>query len=315
MELHLALKQIINIEGTSVLNEQRLINILSDLQAYETIPASKYIISCMINEGYIRQLLCLNNWGIDGVKLLDQFVQTTGFNANYAEKIWLSFAFAMNWIDDLANYSNNTFVKLPSSESIMPHTLLAPLPESNDDNPHLCFRKIPITGNVELFIHQLITLGYVVTQPYSDEYNIALLSGSFAGITNCQIIVVGTPATRITCRVVVSLPSKQVWYNLKSEYEDYKQKLTKKYGRPESYEYFMDPYSEGDGYELTALFSEHCHYMSFFKEQQVINGTVADIGTIVLKLSTDARVSLTYEDTINSDKGENEKNAIADDDL
>ena len=102
---------------------------------------------------------------------------------------------------------------------------------------------------------------------------------------------------------------------IRSEYEDYKQKLTKKYGSPESYEYFMDPYYEGDGYELTALSSEHCHYISFFKEQQVINGTVIDIGTIVLKLSTDARVSLTYEDTINSEKGENEKNAIADDDL
>ena len=48
MELHQALKQIINTDGQEILTQPRIVNILSDLQAYQSMPAAKYIISSMI---------------------------------------------------------------------------------------------------------------------------------------------------------------------------------------------------------------------------------------------------------------------------
>lgn len=107
MELHLALKQIVDTEGKSVLKEQRLINILSDLHAFETIPSSKYIISCMLKDGYLNQLISFNDWDINVKKNLNNFIQTTGFNKLYAEKVWQSIAFSLGWVNNVQDSDQN----------------------------------------------------------------------------------------------------------------------------------------------------------------------------------------------------------------
>ena len=72
------------------------------------------------------------------------------------------------------------------------------------------------------------------------------------------------------------MPENNNWYSLKSEYERFKVMFTKKYGKPDSYEYFTEPYEEGDGYEHTALSVGKCSYISFF---------TLPLGTISLRIS------------------------------
>ena len=55
---------------------------------------------------------------------------------------------------------------------------------------------------------------------------------------------------------------------------------------------------KGDGYELQALRNGKCNYVSFFK---TINGT------IMVEMSKDERLRLTYEDKINAEKDVKEK--------
>ena len=98
----------------------------------------------------------------------------------------------------------------------------------------------------------------------------------------------------------------QIWYSIKDKYEKIKNQLTKKYGKPESHEFFSDPYYEGDGYELQALSNEHCTWMSLFR---------TPIGSVSVSMSSESKVLVIYQDKINQEIRESEQNSIADDDL
>ena len=97
MELHQALKQIINTDGRDILTQLRVVNILSDLQAYQSMPAAKYIIASMINDGFMLKLLNLGMWNAKSEQLANQFVQTTGFQEDMVSVIFQSIAYGVGW--------------------------------------------------------------------------------------------------------------------------------------------------------------------------------------------------------------------------
>lgn len=312
MELHLALKLVAETEGISVLQEKRLINILSDLQAFDAIPASKFIISCMMNEGYIKQIKELNDWGLEGIKMLNQFVQATGFNDEYSTKIWNSFAFAFGFVDEMPNQT-----KMPNAVQNSTGVASSDVKVFNSDwdtdtNGRMLFKQIPICGDVNKFIEKLIAKGYQLVQPYDYMTHYGILTGSFAGVNGCQIVVGATPLTGYASHVMVFFPEQSTWLNIKLEYLKYKEKLTNKYGEPKSFEYFTDPYSEGDGYEMTALSCDHCTFASYFSDY-LTDGT--EIGQIAIMMSQSGQIIIDYQDKKNSDMSEAEKNEIAHDDL
>lgn len=111
MELHEALKQIINTSGTEVLTQLRVVNILSDLQAYQTLPSSKFIISSMINEGYMLKLLQKGKWDYRSERLITVFVNNTGFQHDLVSLVFQSVAVALSWkadvVLDSSSPSNN----------------------------------------------------------------------------------------------------------------------------------------------------------------------------------------------------------------
>ena len=80
MELHQALKLIADTEGFSVLSEKRLLNILNDLQAFGEMPSSRFIISSMINEGFIKSVVDIGERGAELQKALNAFNNKTGFS-------------------------------------------------------------------------------------------------------------------------------------------------------------------------------------------------------------------------------------------
>lgn len=97
MELHLALKNIVNLSGTSILKEQRLVNILADFNAYEDVPSAKFIIKTIIDEGYMEKLLANGKWDLNCDKLVDQFAVATGIVKDNVNYVFESLGFSLGW--------------------------------------------------------------------------------------------------------------------------------------------------------------------------------------------------------------------------
>lgn len=97
MELHLALKNIVNLSGTSILKEKRLINILADFNAYDDVPSAKFIIKTIIDEGYMDKFLANGKWDLNCDKLIDQFAAMTGMVKDNVSYVFESFGFSLGW--------------------------------------------------------------------------------------------------------------------------------------------------------------------------------------------------------------------------
>lgn len=167
---------------------------------------------------------------------------------------------------------------------------------------HLDFRGVPIDGRFDNFIVQMESIGYEIE--YKNDYG-AIMTGRFTN-KNVKLIVLSTPKTNTVWKVSVAFEEAVSWSSLKSSYKEYKQLYTKKYGIGDSYEFFIDPYYDGDGYELQALELEKCRYMTFF---ETTNGTIA------IELNKSKCLQIGYEDKINSKLAENEKTSSALDEI
>lgn len=97
MELHLALKNIVNLSGTSILKEQRLVNILADFNAYDDIPSAKFIIKTIIDEGYMEKFLANGKWDVNCNKLIDQFAAMTGIVKDNVSFVFESIGYSVGW--------------------------------------------------------------------------------------------------------------------------------------------------------------------------------------------------------------------------
>ena len=167
---------------------------------------------------------------------------------------------------------------------------------------HMAFKGVSMDCNITSFVSQLKAKGYTVE--YQNEDGV-ILTGDFAGKSDCYVIVLPTKASKMVWKVVVQFPEKTSWYALKNEYLSYKESYTEKYGTPTSYEYFRSPYEEGDGYELTALGVDKCSYISFYEIPE---------GFISLEINKDKCVQVTYEDAINTaTKRREEETSISED--
>ena len=305
MELYNALKKVVELQTEDILKDVKLINILSDFRAYDDMPSSKYLLKYMVSEGLMANLLYEYQSQNDVNTLLNShktlLSDTYGYKECLADYVVRSLAYALGWVSDIPSasdmhdnsYTTNT---APAQSS----------PQIIDDGKHLLFKQFPITGDVNSFVNLLISDGYTLAESYNYTYNAASLIGPFAGNNDCHIGVLGTPKSHIVRTVMVFLQEHHVWYSIKDQYEKIKKQLTKKYGSPESHEYFLDPYYEGDGSELTALFSQHCVYISSFN---------TPLGKISVSMTGDAKVLIAYQDKLNNEIGDSEENSIADDDL
>lgn len=175
---------------------------------------------------------------------------------------------------------------------------------------HLAFKGIPIDGTLTEFVTKLQEVGYALTYT-NDEGYASILEGNFAGFSGCKIIVVASQYSHIVWKVSVKLPEQTSWYALKSRFNDYKTSLIQKYGEPEGdYHFFSKPYYEGDGYEFQALRNDKCSYVTFFSTPE---GHIAI--EIESKEYNSGRVSITYEDIINTQLRKNDQQKSVSNDL
>lgn len=121
MELHKAIKSVLETDGIEILKDVRLINILSDLQSFETMPACKYILRSVIADGYAQKLIAIGAWNHQSENLCSQFIAMTGFQVDYARAVFQSLAFGLGYIvsvDNLCNMHNQS----PTSKPVKPQS-------------------------------------------------------------------------------------------------------------------------------------------------------------------------------------------------
>lgn len=170
---------------------------------------------------------------------------------------------------------------------------------------HLKFKGIEITGNIDNFANSLVKQGYTIKS--RNDADIRILSGKFAN-QNCNIILLGTPNTKTVWKVVVLFDEEYTsWYSLKSDYKNIKSSFVAKYGNPSNdYHFFMTPYEEGDGYEMTAVKVDKCRYCAFF---DVKNGCIS------VEIYENCSIRASYEDESGSQIFSKEKSAIVSNDI
>lgn len=258
-----AIAKLVEINGLSILNKEKAINILESYKPFDNDLACIFIIKTLINEGMMQELL------------------SNEVNDAYVNIICKYYGFDKNLILEILE-AINIGKKIRKQETI-------------SVTEHMKFKGIEITGTLYEFKNELIKQGF---EFICDINSGAVFKGEFAGCINCEIIVLTSTMTNILWKVVVEFPKHMSWHTLKDDYEHYKTMFSNKYGKPASYEYFMDPYEEGDGNELTALFAEKCTYVSYYKMSE---------GIIAIEITRNDNVSITYEDGINANIATSEK--------
>jgi hypothetical protein len=128
------------------------------------------------------------------------------------------------------------------------------------------FLGIKIDGKLSEVVAKFKLKGFKVTRP--DNTN-PFLSGK-AGVSVVDVLILSSPITKTVYKIAVYLPKRDDWETIKSEYEDYLNTLTAKYGTPtNSFNFFSDPYKEGEGDEMNAIAMEKCHYSAYWENMSI----------------------------------------------
>lgn len=173
---------------------------------------------------------------------------------------------------------------------------------AQNTNEHLKFMGIPINGTLESFTQKLVAKGMKRQQ---GRDNTGLFRGTFAGEGDCKVYVNRIPSRNIVYRIVVCLPSRKMWEWLESDYKQFKQMLTSKYGEPKfCSESFKEGASTYDNHsKMVATLSGKCNYYASWQ----VDGGVIDLEIFKPDGLFYCFVRLQYFDTINSKLEETSK--------
>lgn len=168
------------------MTDLRLINILNDLNAYDDIQGSKYILRAIIDDGVASSFKQQGGLTAQAKDITTRFFTTTGFNEEAVLRIFDSIAFGLGWISSMPSRSpqpNNPYPNAPK-----PSTKPQPAPiatklnltSSQLDNKSESF-KHKYAEEAELYLDSIIEilgdpqkeLGASISAnvAYSAEYN------------------------------------------------------------------------------------------------------------------------------------------------
>ena len=107
-----AIISVINDFGKDIFTNVSVVNILSDYNGYEESKAFRIILRIIISEGYIEQIRMTKNWELNCSKLIERFVNNTGFQEDKAVYVINSIAIGLGLITGKVSYSieNSTCV-------------------------------------------------------------------------------------------------------------------------------------------------------------------------------------------------------------
>jgi hypothetical protein len=165
------------------------------------------------------------------------------------------------------------------------------------NSEHLKFKGVPIDGTLNEYVSKMKQAGFVLE---GTGNGIVMLSGEFAGYSDCIVGVKTLQKLDLVHEIVVLFPSQDKWAGLSYDYKRLKAMLTKKYGEPDKcMEKFNAPsyMIEDDNDKMREVVMNNCKYYSTYN---------TDNGSITLTISNDGyelgcRVKLFYTDKINSE--------------
>lgn len=157
---------------------------------------------------------------------------------------------------------------------------------------HLTFMGIPIDGQLSTFVEKMKQRGFSLRDIGSGA---ATLRGTFAGYSNCEVMVVATPRSKRVHTVLVSFGVEHSWESLHDKYMELKVRLSGKYNKTYSIEEFPWGEPETNYGKLEAAKMGMINYVSSYS---------SDLGTIILNVRNAKNekatyVTLTYVDRVN----------------
>ncbi|MGP1591426.1 MAG: hypothetical protein ACTTHI_06485 [Prevotella sp.] len=173
---------------------------------------------------------------------------------------------------------------------------------AQNTNEHLKFMGIPINGTLESFTQKLVAKKIKSIQAAE---GIGLFNGTFAGKMNCNIYVATVPNRNIVSKVVVILPPRETWAWLESDYNEFKQMLTSKYGEPfqHSETFKAGAFTTSDYSKMSSLREGKCEYYTAWK----LNEGAIVLEIISIESPSSCFVRISYFDAINSKLEESSK--------
>ena len=146
------------------------------------------------------------------------------------------------------------------------------------------FDGILISGDFNSALQKFKSKGYIVEETFPEG---AILSGNVAS-TNIEVYLFKTPKTHKIFKASIYLPKKNNWNDLKYEFNSYHNILLEKYGKTtDRFQFFSNPYYDGDGYEMQALEKEKCTYSSYWSN--------IDGASYSVEITKYKQVKITYE--------------------
>ncbi len=161
---------------------------------------------------------------------------------------------------------------------------------------HLRFMGIEIDGPMDAFVEKLEAKGFTVIEKHEDSI---VMDGTFTN-KPVHLLIFQTSITKRVYKIGIFYKENNSWYSIKSDYNNLKDAYKNKYTLEQDYHFFLDPYYEGDDYEIQAVELDKCRYFSVFKAQH---------GSISLNITTLKKILVSYEDSINSELAEQESNS------
>lgn len=125
------------------------------------------------------------------------------------------------------------------------------------------FNGIEVGRSLTYTRQLLASKNFVRVQGLNDK-DLETYRGQFNG-EKVDITLVKTNKNLVR-KLILMLPYNYSWYDAKTEYQKYKDILYNKYEKVAEYEFFKEPYFDGDGYELSAIVNENGFYETFFKD-------------------------------------------------
>ena len=102
--------------GRDVLTQSSLFNILNDYHAFDESRSFKMIMKTLISEGYVEQILHVEEWESCSLSLLTRSVEATGMQRNKVEYLLNSMAFAVGCSATRASYGKSFIMNVEYRE-------------------------------------------------------------------------------------------------------------------------------------------------------------------------------------------------------
>lgn len=161
------------------------------------------------------------------------------------------------------------------------------------------FHGINISGKIENTIAQFKSRGYKLIKKID---NVAYQMTGFLANQEIEMYVHFTPLTKQTAMIVIYFPERTSYERLLEDYEEYYDLLSIKYGpATKRNQFFLPPYKEGDGDELSAIKSEMGFVGSYWLN---INNL-----SLSISISKHAQLKITYENDKMTTKLQSENKA------